>query len=63
MIVPLVLHGFDLDHTLLMKFFVPQLGNNLSGSVWPVASEVVVLAGLMVWRWQLVRQPLGIAED
>ena len=62
-IVPLVLHGFDLDHTLLMKFFVPQLGNNLIGSVWPVASEVVVLAGLMVWRWQLVRQPLGIAED
>ncbi|MDH3738349.1 MAG: hypothetical protein OER92_04080, partial [Alphaproteobacteria bacterium] len=58
-IVPMVLSGFDLERTLLMKFFVPQLAGDLIMSVWPVAAEVAVLAVLMVLRWQFVRRPVA----
>ncbi|MFT5181613.1 MAG: hypothetical protein ACI8S3_001497 [Alphaproteobacteria bacterium] len=62
-IIPLVLHGFDLDHTIAMKFFVPQLDGGLVGAIGPVALEVAGLAILMVLRWRNVRQPLAVGGD
>ncbi|NKB50315.1 MAG: hypothetical protein GKS02_13235 [Alphaproteobacteria bacterium] len=58
-IVPLLLHGINLDQTLLMKFFVPQVGGGLIASVWPIALEVAVVAILMMLRWRTVRQPVA----
>ena len=62
-IIPVLLNGFDLDHTILMKFFVPQLNGGLVASAWPVALEVAGLAVLMVLRWRGVRQPLAVGGD
>lgn len=59
-IIPLLLHGFDLGQTFLMAFFLPQAGDGLLASAWPVALEVIFVAVLMVMRWQKVRQPLAV---
>ncbi len=58
-IVPLLVRGLDLDQTVLMKFFLPQVDSGLAASAWPVVLEVAGLALVMVLRWRAVRQPLA----
>jgi hypothetical protein len=57
-IVPLLLQGFNLEQTVLMKFFVPVVDRGLIASAWPVVLQIVGLAILMVSRWRTVRQPM-----
>ena len=58
-IVPLLVRGLDLDQTILMKFFLPQVDGGLAASAWPVVLEVAGLTVVMVLRWRAVRQPLA----
>ena len=58
-IVPLVLQGFDLDRTVLMSFFVPQVEGGLAASAWPVLLQIAGLSIVVTYRWRTVRQPMA----
>jgi len=58
LIVPLVLEGFNLDHTALMKFFLPRVDDGLVASAWPVLLQIAGLLIVIVLRWRTVSQPV-----
>lgn len=58
LVVPAVLVGIDLDRSLLLNFFLPRVNTGSINALWPVALEVVVLAGALVMRWRTVRYPV-----